>query len=219
MSEIYHIAIDGPVASGKGTVARELGKRLGIPALDTGAMYRAVALHVLDNDIKNECDVKVGIDLLDICVKIVDGVTRVFNNGIDVTDKIRTSRVAQKASSMANHCREKLTIVMRELASTQSIILDGRDIASFVLPNAKYKFYLTASVDIRAKRRLAQMGDGITFNELVNKIEARDKLDMEREIGALKIVDDAIVIDNSNLNLDETVDLMLSYVAECDKVR
>jgi len=218
MGEIFHIAIDGPTASGKGTVARELGRRLGIPALDTGAMYRAVALYIIDNDIDykdNEEYIRDIIESLNLAVKIIDDQTRVYIEVNDVTDRIRTSEVARVGSQIADFALVKLTNIMRDLARGQSLILDGRNIASFVLPDAKYKFYLTASSEIRAKRRLAQSDDGATLDEIKKQIELRDKRDMTRTSGgALVQVDDAIVIDNSDMDLEQTIKVMIKSIAK-----
>ena len=208
---IYHIAIDGPVASGKGTIAKELGRRLGIGVLDTGAMYRGVGLYILDKkiDITDVDSVKVAVEKLDMKVEITQDLTRIFIDGQDVTNRLRTSEVGQMASLVYPYARDKMTELMRALASGQSLILDGRDIASHVLPRAKYKFYLTACVRVRAQRRLAQLNDGQSLEDVILQIKIRDKRDKTRKLSPLKQVKDAVVIDNSNLTQDETIARML----------
>jgi len=194
--EVFHIAIDGPVASGKGTVARELAKRLGISVLDTGALYRAEALGGLEQ------------------VEIIDGVTHVWVKGRDVTDKIRTPEISQKTSKLSEdaNVREKINKFILEFAKKESMIVEGRDIGTVVLPNAKYKFYLTADVSVRAKRRLEQNSDNMSLDEMISEVETRDKRDMQRVVAPLCQAPDAIVIDNTYLNFEDTINIFLRYI-------
>ncbi|MCL2756197.1 MAG: (d)CMP kinase [Firmicutes bacterium] len=212
-SDIFHIAIDGPVASGKGTVARELGERLGIAALDTGALYRAVGYYLKQrfDNIEYNLKVKQALDELDIKAEIIGSNTHVFINGVDITDKIRTPEMSKVSSMVATRpdVRDKVNITIRELCKLTSLIVDGRDIASVVLPDAKYKFFLTAKPKVRAERRLEQYSGKMTLKEMVREIKERDKRDSSRDIAPLKKVKDAIVIDNSDIDLEKTIELML----------
>ena len=163
---IYHIAIDGPSASGKGTVARELSIRLGIPYLDTGAMYRGVAVYIYDKGIDYENQGAVAAELTNIrmAVDVKNGETRVMINGKDITGRLRENQISMMSSKTATYpeVRKMMREHQQDIAKTQSFILDGRDICSAVLPNARYKFFLTADLDTRARRR---------YNDLVRKGE------------------------------------------------
>jgi len=207
-NNIFHIAIDGPVASGKGTVAKLLAARLNIPALDTGAMYRAVAVWEMDG----------GEDLskLNLEVKITDGQTVVFVDGKNVTERIRDNEISKLASdiSVRSEVRAKLTLLMQEIAKRESFILEGRDISSVVLPDARFKFYLTASPEVRARRRFEQLSD-ITFEQVLKQVNARDAQDKTRDIAPLIQVKDAIVIDNSDKNIDETLQAFCDTIQLC----
>jgi len=218
--EAIHIAIDGPVASGKGTVARLLAKRLNIPALDTGAMYRAVAVWMIEGgvDLSSESEVEFACTEIDMEVNIISGETIVFINGGNYTHKIRENRVSQLASdiSLFPCVRNYLTKLQQKIAETQSFILEGRDISSVVLPNAKYKFYLTASVEARAKRRHAELvakGQKITLDEVISQVEARDKQDKERNVAPLVKVKDAIIIDNTTLDIEQTLQAFCDIIS------
>jgi len=218
-NDIYHIAIDGPVASGKGTVAKRLASRLSIPALDTGAMYRAVAVWMMEGgvDVTNPSEVEFACAELNMEVNIVDGKTIVFINEGNYTEKIRDNRVSQAASDISLYpcVRNYLTNLQQEIAKTQSFILEGRDISSVVLPDAKFKFYLTASVEKRAERRhkeLIAKGMRITIEEVITQIKHRDAQDSTRDIAPLIKVKDAIIVDNSELTIDGTLDKMLEQI-------
>ena len=219
MGEIIHIAIDGPVASGKGTVAKLLSTRLGIAALDTGAMYRAVAVWMLERGTEMESEECIAVRMPEIKMKveIKDDVTVVYIIGEDYTNKIRTAEAGKYASVVATNyaVREAMTKLQQEIAETNSFILEGRDISSVVLPNAKYKFYLTASVEKRAgirRKELELKGETISEEEMVRQIKIRDARDSGREIAPLKIVEDAIIIDNSELTIKETIDKFCEFI-------
>jgi cytidylate kinase len=223
INEIFHIAIDGPVASGKGTVARTLSERLGIPCLDTGAMYRAFAVHIREKGVidTNEAAVLAELPKVAIETRVVvrDGSTetQVFVNGRDVTPQIRDNAISQIASNISRYTpvREKMVALQQEIAKTQSFILEGRDIASVVLPDAKFKIYLTASLEVRAKRRqqeLAAKGTSIDLKEMMLQIELRDHTDRNKPVGALVCVPDAITIDNSDMTREQTVDAIYDLV-------
>lgn len=215
---IFHIAIDGPVASGKGTVAKALSERLGIPCLDTGAMYRAFAVYAAANNVneKNEQAVLDVLEKFDLSVRVADK-TYVSVDGVDVTDKIRTNEISMKASILSSYpaVRENMVAEQRNIAKTQSFILEGRDIASVVLPDAKYKFYLTADLKCRALRRQAELkskGINIKLDEMIRQIRERDENDKNKPVGALVCVPDAILIDNTKLGSKQTLEKFLSYI-------
>ena len=216
--EIFHIAIDGPVASGKGTIARELSKRLGIPCLDTGALYRGVAVYVHDNNIdtNNETAVTSALQALRMDLKIKTNETHVLLGGTDVTSKLRENNISQVSSVIATYPQVRRFIVAKsqEIAKTKSFILEGRDISSVILPDAKYKFYLTAKTKTRALRRqadLAGKGITITLRDMKNQVKERDKRDMKK--GGLKQVKEAIVVDSTNLDVAQTVDAFISHMS------
>ena len=209
---IYQIAIDGPSGSGKSTLAKGVSKELGIMYLDTGAMYRTCGLAAVKRGIspKDADAVASMLDEMELEVKFIDGAQHMILDGEDVTGMIRTLPVIR--SAMVDY--------QRKIAGTQSFVIDGRDIASNVLPNAKYKFFLTASSEMRAKRRLAELnarGDySQNYEEVLRDIELRDKQDSERASAPLVCVPDAIVIDTSDIDIDETRRTLLSYVNEED---
>jgi len=205
---LIHIAIDGPAASCKGTAARQLSEKLGIPYLDTGAMYRGVAIFVRDNGIEN-------IEKMKMEIKLDNKGTHIFLNDKDVTSKLRENDVSRYASLVATIpiVRAKMVAMQQEIAKKQSIILEGRDIGNVVLPNAKYKFLLTADVETRAKRRLSELhreGQKITLSEMIEQVKFRDKNDAEK--GGFKPVSDAVTIDSSKLSIDEVVHQMYSMI-------
>jgi cytidylate kinase len=216
--DIFHIAIDGPVASGKGTIARALSKRLRIPCLDTGALYRSIAVHIRNAklDANDEKAVTEALKALNMDIEIKNGTTHVKINGTDVTSKLRDNDISQIASAIAVYpeVRSFSTAKQQEIAKTKSFILEGRDISSVVLPDAKYKFYLTAKLKTRALRRqadLAAKGIEITLEEMKNQIKTRDRRDMKK--GGLKQVREAFVVDNTKLTVDETVNEFILHIS------
>ena len=221
---IYQIAIDGPSGSGKSTLAKGVSKELGIMYLDTGAMYRSCGLAAVKRGIspKDADAVASMLDEMELEVKFIDGAQHMILDGEDVTGMIRTPEVSMAASDISTLpvIRSAMVDYQRKIAGTQSFVIDGRDIASNVLPNAKYKFFLTASSEMRAKRRLAELnarGDySQNYEEVLRDIELRDKQDSERASAPLVCVPDAIVIDTSDIDIDETRRTLLSYVNEED---
>ncbi len=205
------IALDGPAGSGKSTIAKSLAKELSIEYLDTGAMYRAITLHLLTNEVDLEDETQVLKNIENITIN-VEG-EKTFLNNSDVSSKIRDERVncnISKVASLAS-VRNKLVSLQQEIGKNKDMILDGRDIATVVFPNADYKFYIDASSDVRARRRVMQnqeLGINESFETIKESIERRDHLDKTREIGPLKCAKDAIVIDTSNLDLVATIDLI-----------
>lgn len=221
---IYQIAIDGPSGSGKSTLAKGVSKELGIMYLDTGAMYRSCGLAAVKRGIspKDADAVASMLDEMELEVKFIDGAQHMILDGEDVTGMIRTPEVSMAASDISTLpvIRSAMVDYQRKIAGTQSFVIDGRDIASNVLPNAKYKFFLTASSEMRAKRRLAELnarGDySQNYEEVLRDIELRDKQDSERASAPLVCVPDAIVIDTSDIDIDETRRTLLSYIKEED---
>ena len=219
---VYQIAIDGPSGSGKSTLAKGAAKKLNIMYLDTGAMYRTCALCSIKTGIdpKDEEAVKKMLETMDLKIKFEDGVQHMILNGEDVTGFIRTEAVSKAASNISTwpFVRTALVDMQRKIAADQSFVVDGRDIGSVVLPNAKYKFFLTASAEARAKRRfleLQEKGDNNqTYEEVLKDIIWRDKQDSERSASPLVKVDDAVEIDTSDIGIEETLDLLLSYIKE-----
>lgn len=219
MEKIIKIALDGPSGSGKSTVAKELSKRLNILYLDTGAMYRAVALKTLSlgADTLDEKAVSAFINDIDITIKYVDGTQRTFLDGVDVSEKIREPHVSMAASNVSSlKCvRLKMVEMQRKIASELSCVLDGRDIGSFVLPDADYKFYITASVDVRADRRYKELtlrGHKVDFEELKKEIEQRDYNDRHRDFAPLVQAEDAIYVDTSFMTAEQVVNKITSYI-------
>ena len=205
------IAIDGPAGAGKSTIAKLLAKKLGILYLDTGAMYRAVGLKAVENgvDISDEDAVKKMLDSTTVDVKICDSVQRVYLDGQDVTGRIREHRVSKAASDIsAVPCvRYKMVELQREIASRCDTVLDGRDIGTFVLPNAEYKIFLTASVAERARRRYEELkakGEDCTLESITADIEKRDYNDSHRALAPLRKADDAVEIDTTDLTIERT---------------
>lgn len=213
----YIIAIDGPSGSGKSTISQILADKLKIEYLNTGLMYRAVTKYFLDKGLGEESKDEILKDLLDeISIDFKDN--KLFLNGIDVTDKLRNDEVTANVSwvSARDYVREKMVDLQRKIAENTSFILDGRDIGSVVFPDAKYKFYLTASALTRAKRRFDQGESEMTIEQIEKDIIRRDEYDSTRKIAPLKIADGAIVIDSSNLNIDQTINLILSHMEDED---
>ena len=208
----FIIAIDGPAGSGKGTVTKILAKKLKLSNIDTGAMYRCVALEVLNKkaDIENIEEIKELIKNLDINIQETSKKQIVFLNGEDVSDKIRSNEVTNIVSKVSAiyEVRQKLTEIQRKMGKTQDIIMEGRDITTVVFPNADVKIYLDANIEERAKRRFNQNKEkniDCTYEEVLTKMKERDENDKNKPYGALKIAEDAIVIDATNLTIDEVV--------------
>ena len=212
ISEIYNIALDGPAGSGKSTVAKALAKDYNILYLDTGAMYRACGLKALRLGIspKDRAAVEKMLPQLTVKVEYKDGAQHTILDGEDVSSAIRENAVSMAASDISAHpaVRVKMVEMQREIAKSMSCVLDGRDIGSTVLPDAKYKFYITADSKVRAPRRfneLSARGEKVDFEQLHAEIIARDKQDSEREFSPLVCADDAVVIDTSNMDINEVV--------------
>lgn len=216
MDNIINIAIDGPAGSGKSTVAKIIAKKLNITYLDTGSMYRAFTYYALNNDIKSND--KEGINDLLNSIDLVLDKENVFVNDKDVTKEIRFENIDKNVSEYAaiKEVREKMVNIQREISKGKSVIMDGRDIGSVVLPNAKFKFYLDASSEERAKRRYLQnieRGKEIPYEDILRDIELRDELDKTREVDPLVICEDAVVVDTSDMNIDDVVEFIINKVS------
>lgn len=216
---MYNIAIDGPAGSGKSTVAGMLSEKLDILYLDTGAMYRACALKAmrLGIDPADEQAVSSFIDNVNIEVGYEGGVQHTYLDGEDVSKKIRENHMSEKSSQISRHAcvRTKMVSLQREIASKSSCVLDGRDICLHVLPNAKYKFYLSASPEVRAKRRwneLHDRGTDYSYERLLEEIKSRDFADSHRANSPLEIAPDAVVIDSSDLTAEQVADYIADIV-------
>ena len=215
-----NIAIDGPAGAGKSSAAKILAKKLSFIYMDTGALYRTVGLYCLDNgvtDFKDSAKVESLLPSVNIAIKFMDGQQHVFLNGEDVSGKIRTERISMAASAVSAlpAVRTFLLNLQRDIAAETNLIMDGRDIGSVILPDADVKIFLTASAESRAKRRTDELiakGETADFNEVLKQIIERDTNDSTRAISPLIRAEDAVLLDNSELNLEETVEEMLSLI-------
>lgn len=221
ITEVLNVAVDGPAGSGKSTVCRLVAKRLNILYLDTGAMYRALAYKCVkeNKDYGDEHIVKHITDKLDLKIEYKDGKQVTILDGEDVSELIRTSQVSLLASyvSAYSFVREKMVKLQREIAKRTSCILDGRDIGTYVLPDCKCKFYLTASAEVRAKRRYDEdvaKGGTQTYESVLSEINDRDFQDKNRAVAPLKLAKDAQVIDTSDMTIDEVVDTLIGKIQE-----
>lgn len=207
------IAIDGPAGAGKSTIAKQLSAELGYVYIDTGAMYRTIALYCLKNkaDLENEEQISTLCSEAAIDIRYIDGVQHMFLAEDDVSDDIRTEEVSQAASTVSKYpkVRTRLVEMQRELASQYNVVMDGRDIGTHVLPDASLKIYLTASVEVRAERRYKEYlekGLPCDLEEMKKDIAQRDHNDMTREHSPLKKADDAIEVDTSYMTIPEVVE-------------
>ena len=215
------IAIDGPAGAGKSSISKVVANELGYLYIDTGAMYRGVTWAVLDShvDVKNQKDVESLLPSLDLTLEPTANACKVFVKGQDVTDLIRQQHINENVSTIASYkgVREYLVERQQAMAAVGGVILDGRDIGSVVLPKAELKIYLTASVDARAKRRWLEVkgtSNEQSLEDIKNNVESRDEMDKNRDESPLVCVEDAIVVDSSNMTFDETVEHILHLVQE-----
>ena len=216
-----NIAIDGPAGAGKSTIAKRLAKELGYIYVDTGAMYRAMALYFLEQkiDASNEAEISAASGKVDITIAYQGGEQQVILNGENVNGRIRREEVGNMASTTSIYpvVRKKLVALQQKLAATADVIMDGRDIGTCVLPDAEAKIYLTASVATRAKRRYDELqakGERCDIAEIEKDIEERDYRDTHRTTSPLKQAEDAVLVDTSEMNIDEVVETIRKICQE-----
>lgn len=213
------IAIDGPSGSGKSTISKIIAKKIGFINVDTGALYRTIAYFFLENKInyKEKSEVLKNLNNISVSLKNENFSQTIFLNGVDVTQKIRTNEISMVSSeiSVIPEVRQFLLKLQRDIAKENNVVIDGRDIGTVVLPNADVKIFLTADLKVRAKRRYNQLiskGQSTTFDEILELINKRDYNDIHRKISPLKKANDAILVDNSNLNQKNTVDKLMEII-------
>lgn len=216
------IAIDGPAGSGKGTITKLIAEKLGLINVDTGAMYRCIALAALNNNVTLEEKDKI-IQLAKEIEITFDSERNVYLNGVDVSKDIRSQAVTEIVSPLSSivEVREVMVKLQRQLADGNNIIMEGRDITTVVFPNADFKFYLDASLEERTRRRVKQneeAGLEADYEEIKKSIAARDYNDMHKEVGALKRTDDQIYIDSTHMTIDEVVNFILERVGNVNEV-
>lgn len=218
-NKIEAIAIDGPAGSGKSTVAKLISKELGYIYVDTGAMYRTVGLYCLKNGISivDDDNVVRALPLVDINIEFDEGIQKIFLNGLDVTEEIRTQPVAEAASKVAAipQVREQLVAIQKKLAAKNKVVMDGRDIGTNVLTNAKTKIYLDADVSERAKRRcneLSEKGISFDYDKIIAEIIQRDDYDKNRKVNPLSIARDAVVIDTTGLSIEQVKNKIMEII-------
>ena len=217
----FNVAIDGPAGAGKSTIAKAAAEQMGFIYVDTGAMYRAIGLYYLDHDIDIHDEELCSKHLDDILVTLRynDGLQEVLLNGENVSDRIRTEGVGEAASVTSQYpeVREKLLDLQRKMAREYDVIMDGRDIGTTILPDAKLKVFLTASVEVRAKRRMEELNEkGIDarLETVIREIAERDYRDMNREVSPLKKAEDAVVVDTSDMTIEEVEEKIVSLIKE-----
>ena len=220
---MIRVAIDGPAGAGKSSIAKAVAKKLGFVYIDTGAMYRAVAVYAIENgiEIKESSFSDEVLDKIKIDISYNEEGQKIFLCGNDVSDRIRLSDASIGASNVATipAVRLKLVELQRELSKKSSVIMDGRDIGTYVLPDAEVKIFLTASVEERAKRRYLEMlqkGQEADLEEVKKDIEYRDKNDSERKFAPLRQAEDAILVDSSDLTIDEVIEKITNIIGEAN---
>ncbi len=213
------IAIDGPSGAGKSSIAKALAKKLGIVYVDTGAIYRTVGLYIWRNNVDSKDASKIIFMLPEISVKLayVDGTQHIFLNGEDVSGLIRTETISKYASDVSAipEVRAFLLSLQRDMAKENSVIMDGRDIGTVVLPDAEVKIFLTASAEVRAQRRykeLVEKGEKVVFEDVLAAIITRDTNDSSRAAAPLKAADDAVILDSSDINAEQTLNAAIEII-------
>lgn len=227
---MYAIAIDGPASSGKSSVAKLVANKLNILHLNTGSLYRAIGLFAYQNKLASTLgedgkavftpsEISKILKYADVSVKFIEGQQHTFLNGDDVTNLLKTPAVSDYSSrvSAVPEIRDHVLSIQRDIAEEHNVVMEGRDITSHVLPNAKYKFFMTASPEVRAERclnELLEKGLMSTYQDVLNDIKERDSRDMHREISPLVIVPEAVVVDTTNLTIDQTAEYILGFIKE-----
>ncbi|MBQ8930912.1 MAG: (d)CMP kinase [Ruminiclostridium sp.] len=215
------VAIDGPVGAGKSSIARQAAKKLDFIYVDTGAMYRGIGLYTVRKGVGTK-DTGAVISLLpeiELDIKIIDGTQRVFLNGEDVSENIRLPEISMAASDVSAipEVRAFLLDLQRGFAKTNNVIMDGRDIGTVILPDAEVKIYLTADAEVRAKRRYDELiakGKDVKYEDVLADLNQRDYNDMHREIAPLKVADDAVIADTTELDFEQSCELIAKIIKE-----
>ena len=217
----FNIAIDGPAGAGKSSAARKAAKELGFLYVDTGAMYRTIALYLLRNqvDVGDESTLRRSLDDIDVGMSYENGVQHTFLNSEDVTELIREQEVSEMASRSSAHpaVRQKLLDLQRDLAARENVLMDGRDIGTAILPDADLKIFLTASVQERARRRyleMVQKGESCSLEQIRKEIEERDYRDTHREVSPLRQAEDALLLDTTGMSCQQVVEKIVSLAKE-----
>ena len=214
-----NIAVDGPAGAGKSSIARAVAEEIGYIYVDTGALYRSIALYSIENKLDNESLVN-SLDKINIRLEFIDKCQHVFLNDNDVSDKIRTPEVSMGASkvSVIPEVREFLFGLQKKIAAENNIIMDGRGIGTVVLPDADLKVFLTASAEERANRRFKEMTDSsITYEQVLEDIKQRDYNDMHRDIAPLKQAEDAVLLDTTGMTIEEVKQKLKALIDETEK--
>lgn len=214
-----NIAVDGPAGAGKSSIARAVAEEIGYIYVDTGALYRSIALYSIENKFDNESLVN-SLDKINIRLEFIDKCQHVFLNDNDVSDKIRTPEVSMGASKVSAipEVREFLFGLQKKIAAENNIIMDGRDIGTVVLPDADLKVFLTASAEERANRRFKEMTDSsITYEQVLEDIKQRDYNDMHRDIAPLKQAEDAVLLDTTGMTIEEVKQKLKALIDETEK--
>ncbi len=214
-----NIAVDGPAGAGKSSIARAVAEEIGYIYVDTGALYRSIALYSIENKLDNESLIN-SLDKINIRLEFIDKCQHVFLNDNDVSDKIRTPEVSMGASkvSVIPEVREFLFGLQKKIAAENNIIMDGRDIGTVVLPDADLKVFLTASAEERANRRFKEMTDSsITYEQVLEDIKQRDYNDMHRDIAPLKQAEDAVLLDTTGMTMEEVKQKLKALIDETEK--
>ena len=217
----WNIAIDGPAGAGKSTLAKQLAQRLGFLYVDTGALYRAIAYYAITQQAETAEEIAALLKDLTVTMQVIDGTQHVFVNGEDVSDRIRTPEVSMGASKVSAipAVREFLFELQQNLAKAQSVVMDGRDIGTVVLPRADLKIFLTASAEKRAERRYLELqekqpGDAPSYADVLADVKQRDYQDMTREIAPLKQAEDAVLVDTTELSFEQSSEALYALCRE-----
>lgn len=216
---MINVAVDGPAGAGKSSIAKAVAEEIGFIYVDTGALYRSVALYALENDLDNDSLIA-SLYKINIRLEFINGSQHVILNEDDVSEKIRTSDVSMNASKVSAlpEVRKYLFDLQKKIAAENNIIMDGRDIGTVVLPDADLKVFLTASAEERANRRFLEVRDSnITYEKVLEEIKQRDYNDMHRDISPLRQADDAVLLDTTGMTIDEVKNKLKAMIAEINK--